>query len=596
MPIKFDSALIGRIQQANDIVDVVSEHLRLVKKGRELAGLCPFHDDHRPSLGVNPEKQIFKCFACGAGGDVIKFVQMKEGLSFVQALERLAERAGIRLEQIRRADRPAGTLDNAALGRLNEWACKIWQENLWDKTRGAQAREYLQKRGITESTAKDWRLGLAMESWDDLCSKAKKAGIADSAIEQAGLAVKKEQGGCYDKFRNRLMFAIVDVAGRVIGFGGRTLADEPAKYMNSPTTGLFDKSRCMYGLDKARHSIVQQKRTVVVEGYTDVLMAHQFGITNVVASLGTSLTSGHCRLLRRYASQVVLVFDSDIAGRAAAERALQVCLAEKVDIRLTFAPEGKDPCEYLQSCGAEAFSGILERAEDVVEYAWKTALERLSGKESVAGRTQIIEGFLQTVASAIYAEQAEDLSGGVLIGRLSDLTGMSYGRIEQELSRMVKQKQKSPGAAAQTQTQDSHTDSFEQAQREALEVLLNEPGLYAGYAGQIQPDMFTGKMKPIADALFDFLKDGAEPTITEVLGRVEDAESAKLLTDMEQQGREKGNFQARLDQACRTLNSGLLGQQTRRLKESLDTESLTQIQALLAQRGKNQRNPGFTES
>jgi hypothetical protein len=243
---------------------------------------------------------------------------------------------------------------------------------------------------------------------------------------------------------------------------------------------------------------------------------------------------------------------------------------------------------------------VLARAEDVIEYAWKSAVGRLDGKDSVSGRSQVIQEFLQTAASAIYAGQMDEISMGVLVGRLCNLMDIPAGRIDDELTRMVKEKVKSAPEAERTKTPDSRTDTFEQAQREVLEVLLNEPGLYVGYAGQILPNMFTGKMKPIADVLFDFLKQGIEPAIAQVLGRLEDVESAKLLTDMERQGSEKGNYLPRLDQACRTLNISLLEQQTAQLKQSLggenDTESLTQIQSLLTQRGVNPRNIGFTGS
>ena len=216
--------------------------------------------------------------------------------------------------------------------------------------------------------AKKWGLGLACDSWDSLLNAASKAKIPTRLLEQAGLIVPKEGGTFYDKFRNRLMFPIWDVTDRVIAFGGRTLGNDPAKYMNSPATALFDKSNSLYGLNFARHSIVSSGMAVVVEGYTDCMMPHQFGCENVVATLGTSLTAGHARLLRRYANKIVLIFDSDVAGTEAANRALEIFLAERIDIRIASVPQGKDPCDFVLAAGKEGFEEVISNAVDVMEY------------------------------------------------------------------------------------------------------------------------------------------------------------------------------------------------------------------------------------
>jgi len=228
--VRFDNNIVVRIQQATDIVEVVSEHLSLDRKGKEFVGLCPFHADHKPSMYVNPAKQIFKCFACGAGGDVFKFIQLREGLTFPQAIERLAERAGIQLPQRSRPRQAeAGGSDPAQIARANAWAQKFWQKQLFDEQTGADARKYVASRQISADTAGEWGIGFAAESWDNLLKAARAKGIADRLLIDSGLAVLREQGGLYDKFRNRLMFPIFDVTGRVIAFGGRTLADDPAE-------------------------------------------------------------------------------------------------------------------------------------------------------------------------------------------------------------------------------------------------------------------------------------------------------------------------------------------------------------------------------
>jgi DNA primase len=363
----FDAGLISRIQQANDIVDVVGEHVALKRKGREMLGLCPFHDDHRPSFNVNPGKQIFKCFACGAGGNVIQFVQMRENLSFPQALQRLAERAGIKVEPLRTQDSRPRTQDEAdpnELARVNTWAAKYFAANLAHPEKGKDAREYIAKRGISDESVKKWRIGLADGSGSDLLASARRAQIPDKLLAAAGLVVGSGLS-LNDKFVNRLMFTITDVTGRVIGFGGRTLTGEGAKYINSPATVLFDKSNALFGLEQARHQIDSSETAVVVEGYTDCIMAHQFGTANVIATLGTSFTAGHARILRRYAKKVVLLFDSDVAGIEAANRALGVALGSRIDIALASVPEGKDPCDFLLAQGKDAFERVIENATDV---------------------------------------------------------------------------------------------------------------------------------------------------------------------------------------------------------------------------------------
>jgi len=306
----FDRATVNRVQQSNDIVDIISEHVSLAKKGREMVGLCPFHDDHRPSMYVNGEKQIFKCFACGAGGSVFTFVQMRENLNFPQAIERLAERAGIKLTPVKRtrtSSAEAPDVDPNRLAKVNDWSAEHFCKNLMDKEKGKYALDYVSERKISLESVKKWGLGLAFDSNDDLVQAAVKRGIPQKLLTDAGFAITGRDGRLSDKFVNRLVFPITDVTGRIIGFGGRTLNNDGAKYVNSPTTVLFDKSNTIYGLQHARHQMVATGTAVVVEGYTDCIMAHQFGCTNVVAALGTSFTSGHARILRRYAKRIVLV-------------------------------------------------------------------------------------------------------------------------------------------------------------------------------------------------------------------------------------------------------------------------------------------------
>ena len=390
----FDRTIVNQIQQANDIVDVISEHVSLKNKGREMVGLCPFHDDHRPSMNVNPTKQIFKCFACGAGGSVFSFVRMRENLTFPQTLQRLADRAGIKLQPLKTRDSKPKTdeADPNELARVNAWAAKYFQQNLQDKSKGKHARDYLAERKITPDSIKHWQLGLAVVQ-NDLLRAAKAKNIPTRLLCDAGLVVT-QNGSLADKFVNRLMFTIADATGRVIGFGGRTLDDTGAKYINSPATALFDKSNSLYGLQHARQHIASSGVAVVVEGYTDTIMAHQLECRNVVASLGTSFTQGQARILRRYAKKVVLLFDSDAAGIEAANRALEVCVSQRIDIKLASVPEGKDPCDFLLSAGRKAFEKLLDSAVDIFDFKWNRLIESIGTTDTLIDHKAAVEEFL----------------------------------------------------------------------------------------------------------------------------------------------------------------------------------------------------------
>jgi len=553
----FDNSVVLEVQQSNDIVDLIGEHVSLKKKGREMVGLCPFHDDHRPSMNVNVVKQIFKCFACGAGGDVFKFVQMRENLTFPQAVERLAERAGIKLRLTRpakdQAQRQAEDVDPNRLAKANAWAAKYFQENLHDVKKGKYARDYIAKRQISPESVKKWQLGLAVNSRDDLIKAAKAKKVPARLLEQAGLIFGQNQ----DKFINRLMFTITDVTGRVIGFGGRTLDETGAKYLNSPTTVLFDKSNSLYGLQQARHQIVSTGTAVVVEGYTDCIMAHQFGCDNVVATLGTSFTAGHGRILRRYAKKVVLIFDNDVAGVEAANRALDVCLSQRIDIKIASVPEGKDPCDFLLAAGKERFEQLVDNAIDVFRFKWDRLTESFDRDDTLAGRKSAIDEYLQTIATGLQAGNVPDIECGLRVNQISKIIGLDSKQINEELNRRIRRAGKAAGYERDNQevkSIDYGGGLFAAAQREVLEVLLNEPGLFEVVEQKITEEVFDVPiLGQVAAILFESLKTDIDAQLREILARTESVELGKCFMELAQAGEEKGNFQSRLSGALDTI-------------------------------------------
>ena len=552
----FDQTIVNQVQQANDIVDVIGEHVSLNKKGREMVGLCPFHDDHRPSMCVNPGKQIFKCFACGAGGDVFKFIQMRESLTFPQAIERLAERVGIKIQPTKTPKHKSGQpeVDPNKLAKVNAWAVKYFQKNLYDKQKGKSAREYLAGRKIDAESTKKWQLGLAIDSQDDLLKAAKARVIPTKLLEQAGLVVNQNASGIRDKFINRLMFPIADVTDRVIGFGGRTLHEKGAKYINSPATALFDKSNSIYGLQHARHQIVSTGTAVVVEGYTDCIMAHSKGITNVVAALGTSFTTGHARILRRYAKEIVLVFDSDTAGIEAANRALEICIAQRIDIKLASVPEGKDPCDFLLSAGKDRFEQLLEEAVDVFEFKWSRLTQNFTTDGALIDKKAAVEEFLQTIATSLWAGKLAPIDRGLIVNRLSKIIGLSPKEINAELRRKVGRlaraatyRDTTGAGTPKVQTIDFGRGFFAVAQREILEVLLNKPELFEIVKQKITAENFDVPiLKQIADVLFETLSTEPAVSLTAVLAKAESPQESSAIVQLAQAGEEKANFQSRL--------------------------------------------------
>jgi DNA primase len=383
-----------RVKDASDIVRVVGEHVALKPKGREFVCLCPFHEDRNPSMCVVPGKQIFHCFVCGTGGDVFSFVQKYHSMGFREALEFLAQRAGIELTKFRPGSGDGGgSLDGAPAGitkadiiRANDAAQGFFRAILSHPEHGRAARELIERRGISPQMVERFGIGASPDRWDGLVVTIEKKGLDARAFEAAGLVKNRDSGGRYDALRHRLIFPIHDQIGRVIAFGGRRIRDEDdPKYLNSPETPAFRKNTTLYGLAQAGRAIQQQRTAVLVEGYTDVVACHQAGVEHVVGTLGTALTVGHATVLRRLCDTVVLLFDGDEAGQRAADRAVEVLFNESIDIRvatLAGLTEAKDPDELLKSeGGAAVFAEAVAKSRELLE--WK--FDRLAASLSDAG-------------------------------------------------------------------------------------------------------------------------------------------------------------------------------------------------------------------
>lgn len=387
------AAQIDLVRERADIVEIVAERLTLTQKGRQFWACCPFHQEKSPSFSVNPQRQIFKCFGCQKGGNVFGFIQEFERVSFPEAVRIVADRVGIRIDEdegaSRRDDRRRQLLE------LTDWACRQFEQQLWAETAEAQAvRDYLNRRGIREDTARRYRLGYAPPGWDGLMTAARRAGHSERDLAELGLVVDREGATrVYDRFRDRLMFPICDARGRPIAFGGRRLNEDPEspKYINSSEIpGLFEKRRVLYAIDKARAAHVD--RLIVVEGYTDVILSEQAGVKGVVAVLGTAFSVDHVPLVSRMAKQVVLLFDGDAAGQAAAMRSLGALVAAPLDIRVATMKGAKDPADLVMSEGSEALTALIDEAAELLEFLLDHA--RAEAEESIEAKARVIERIL----------------------------------------------------------------------------------------------------------------------------------------------------------------------------------------------------------
>ncbi|MEM1028626.1 MAG: DNA primase [Planctomycetota bacterium] len=475
-----------KVLAATDIVRLIGEHVNLRPKGKEFAGLCPFHDDKTPSMQVSPQKQIFKCFSCGAGGDVFTFVMNYHKMDFVESLKFLADKAGIELTPWK-PDGQGGSGDTQApterkrIAVANEQAVAFFKLLLKHPTHGREAREYLERRGVTPEMIEAFGLGYAPDRWDGLVTMVREQGWDRDGFELAQLIRPRKTGdGDFDFLRHRLVFPIFDGIGRPIAFGGRKLReeDEP-KYLNSPETPLFNKSATLYGLHAAKKPIIDSKTAVIVEGYTDVIACHQAGANNVVAALGTALTPQHVRELRRYCEQVILVMDGDAAGQKAADRAIEVFLTGDLDVSIAVLPAGQDPDEMLKAGGLEAWNAVLAEAEDALGFAFSRLSMKMEDSQTITGRQKLAEGFMSQLIELGVARM-----GGVrrafVVERLAAMLHMSESEIDSAL------KARSPRSSRSVEPEWQPADSDGPDSAEIAEYLSEndaQNGLASGVSG-----------------------------------------------------------------------------------------------------------------
>lgn len=500
----YSEDLVEEIRLKNDIVDVISGYVKLQKKGSSYFGLCPFHNEKSPSFSVSRQKQMYYCFGCGAGGNVFTFIMEYENYSFTEALKYLADRAGVELPEMQYSEEEKKKANlKTTLLEINKTAAKYYYAQL--KTdRGKAAHTYLTERGLSEETITAFGLGYSNITSDDLYQYLKLQGYKDDLLLKAGLISVSEKNGVYDKFWNRVMFPIMDVNNRVIGFGGRVMGKGEPKYLNSPETEVFDKSRNLYGLNRARTS--RKSYFLLCEGYMDVIALHQAGFTNAVASLGTAFTPGHASLIKRYVNEVYLTFDSDEAGTKAALRAMPILKEAGITAKIIRMEPYKDPDEFIKNLGAEAFEERINKARNGFLFSLEI-LERDYDMNSPEGKTD----FYNAVAKRL-TEFEDNLERNNYIEAVAEKYHISMEDLKQKVAKIAIKSGLATPAAKPKQAigkERNKEDGNIQSQKILLTWLIENEKIFAQIKKYITPNDFTKDLyKEVANLLYDQYEAG----------------------------------------------------------------------------------------
>lgn len=584
----YPDEVIEEVRSSNNIVDIIGGYVRLQKKGSSYFGLCPFHNEKSPSFSVSPNKQMYYCFGCGAGGNVFTFIMEYENQTFPEAVKILADRAGIALPEAELTEEQKRERNKRQLLlEINKTAANYFYYQL-NGDQGQQAREYLENRRLSKETQIHFGLGYASKYSNDLYLYLKKKGYQDQILKETGLLTYDEKRGAHDKFWNRVMFPIMDVNNRVIGFGGRVMGDGTPKYLNSPETMLFDKSRNLYGLNYARTS--RKPYMIICEGYMDVIAMHQAGFTNAVASLGTAFTAQHSVLLKRYTQEVRLAYDSDGAGQKAALRAIPILKSAGINVRVIHMDPYKDPDEFIKNLGTEAFQERIDAAESSFMFEI-SVLEKNYKQSDPEGRVS----FMKAMARRLL-EFPQELERNIYI----DAIAGRYGIASEELKRMVNSfgasmsREQVEAAIYQQQEREEmpakkrveKEDSVLTAQKFFLTWLIEEPSIYDKTKDYINEDDFVEPLyHHVAALVFEELRATGQVMPARILNQFEDVEEQKtaaslfntrLKTDDDPAVREKA-----LNETVKRIKKNSLELKSRSVREIADLQKIIKEKAQL---------------
>jgi len=514
--------IVARIIEKSDIVETISVYVPLKQVGRNFKANCPFHNEKTPSFVVNPDKQIFHCFGCGAGGNVVSFIMKQDRLEFPEAIRLLAEKANIQIPQQTSTDKSAVSMKNELL-KVCDAALQYFHKNLlFDKSSDAQkARDYLKNRKVSLDTVKQFQLGYVPQAWDSLLSYLRNAGFSIGVIEKAGLIIARDnRDGYYDRFRNRIIFPIFDVKSQSIAFGARTMESNEVKYINSPETPLYTKGQHVYGLHLAKQAISQKDFVIIVEGYMDCLTPYQAGVQNIVASLGTALTIDQIRLLRRYTRNVVFLYDMDAAGEAAMMRSLDTLIEEGMSVKVASLTEGQDPDSFVREAGVDAFYENVARALTVFDYKLKVLSGRYDAN-SVEGKAKITAEMLPTI------KRFDDavIRAGYL-ERLSKEINIPQHAITTEFKKIEAKKDFTKPAAPQVVQ-----EQYRMVEMSILKLLLEEETFISQTKEQVPLNNFQDtKVRQVISRIYDLFDQGISVSGINLISSFEDDDTQKMVS------------------------------------------------------------------
>jgi len=506
---RFSQETIEKVREACDIVEIVGEHVSLKKSGQNFKGLCPFHSERTPSFTVSPAKQVYHCFGCGAGGNVISFVMQAENLSFTEALRALAKRKGVELPR----ERSESDSVTASILSAMEFAVSFYKKQLGSAS-GKKARDYLETRAIAKETQEEFGLGYAPPGWDGLSGAARRY-FPEAVLVQAGLLVTRESGtGTYDRFRDRLMFPVLSTSGRPIGFGARAFGEAEAKYINSSDSPVFQKGNVLYGLYQARRPVRATDLALVVEGYTDLLSLYQNGFKNVVASCGTAFTAEQARVLKRYTRDTVLIYDGDEAGIQAARRALSVFLGGGLKVRVVCLPSGHDPDSFVRDQGSDKLNELVEQAWSITEFVLRTSPERMNRET----RLRTLMDVYAVIEDAIYRR--------LQIQEGSEALRFDENTIVYEVNR-IRKKGGAPADGGRVEV-----SSVDRVERGLIKLILENEALLEPARESVSERHFTSPVCREAFGVIKGLKDLSEPQMARLLNSTENEEVKSLLSSV----------------------------------------------------------------
>ncbi|MEZ8221261.1 DNA primase [Candidatus Fervidibacteria bacterium JGI MDM2 JNZ-1-D12] len=534
-----DTNIVRLIRDQANIVEVVSAYVRLLPAGKNYKALCPFHQEKTPSFYVSPEKGLWHCFGCGAGGDVIDFVQRIEGLTFTEAIAKLARQLGIRWQPSVTTRREEWARER--LLQLNQWAVEFYERVLWASEAGERARQYLFQRQISTSTARMFRLGYAPASWDVLVKAAQESGFQTNELLQAGLAQKVREGqGFIDRFRDRLMFPIFNPQGEPIGFGGRVLGEGEPKYLNTPETPLFQKRKVLYALNLARNAIREKGEAILVEGYMDAISLHQAGFTNTVATMGTALNADTVQILKRYTNRVIIAYDRDSAGLNAVMRSADLFRMNEMEVRFVDLPEGSDPDSFIKDFGAAGFRELLERAESLTKFRVTWLVRRYPGASSEG--LQAAVKLLASITDPIEQKScmqllAEEWSGGQpeRIGGLEQALHralLQYLRQQRQPSQPVKPISADPISTSLTSS-SVIPQGILQAEQDLMAAMVQDKECARKILSMLSPDEFLlSRHQELARLVSACLEEDSFADLPTLVGELGDEDLRQTLSGL----------------------------------------------------------------